>query len=372
MYLSQVCSTKSIDSGSLSHVQVLELQLATGDTLKVIYHEAFVKETNLSEREFFARELKIIFKDVKTLPNIARNNYLIVGTDPHLWSDFLATCPDNSVTFFLLGNETYDSFKLLYFNDFKSIKRVFLHNSPRKNSIVGFNGTLGSLFDIPNAATKSYFYRTWKNAADFAIRTRRVQLKLKFPYFSFPQGYSNRFVHELTLKGLVKQGELRSLFSIMELINEPISEQICFLGQKGSWYRKQLLKSLSRRERCLICLTDEWGGFKQGASTAYVNLMIDSRASLCPPGNLTNETFRYLEALILGRLPITPPYSFQDHHYGGYWSERDGPYFGKWSFKVLSRWVMSKTQEEIRDIVLAERKRLLKEITNIVDMIDNS
>jgi hypothetical protein len=84
------------------------------------------------------------------------------------------------------------------------------------------------------------------------------------------------------------------------------------MGQRGSFWRRYALEELQLSElvrQSTILVRDEFGGTlgANGASIEtgqeYVAGLLNTNISMCPPGNYSSSTFRYLESLICGAIP---------------------------------------------------------------------
>jgi hypothetical protein len=55
------------------------------------------------------------------------------------------------------------------------------------------------------------------------------------------------------------------------------------------------------------------------ATTNYATSILSSRFVVCPPGNVSSQSFRYYEAIALGAIPIVTEVSIQDWNTHNYW-----------------------------------------------------
>lgn len=322
----------------------------------------FVKDVNLTEIEFFRRELNLDFVSVPR--TLANGTLLVAGTRPSDFSTIMENSRPKSVVFFLLGNEAYEVGTYTVLNKFESIRKVFVYNSPRTNSLIGWPSVQATLRDIPKSLIDKSYYRCWKNAFDFARRTRSINLSYQFS--NFPQGYSARFVKELNSLGLLK-GDGSLFEEIAEVGGIPRSG-VAFVGQRGSWLRGNLIDRFSRESNFAHTETIGWAGGNSAFKTIYVESILKNRVTLHLPGNITNQSHRYLECILLNRLPASPPYTFQDHHFSGYWTENfSGNEF--FSYVRLTQKILGMTDEEYSLIVSSERNKIRLTIQAIKDEI---
>jgi len=327
----------------------------------------FVKNLGLVEEEFFARELNLRFVNKQIA--LESGVTLVACTEPQEWDIFFKAQKPETVVFFLLGNETYDVGKYLYFNNIPAIKHVYIYNPPRKNRLFALGPIMGFLYDCPKAALTKIFYRTLKNSFDFAKRSRNI--KLNYPWTEIPLGYTNRFIQELTASNLIHPKE-KSAFKVERQDIDLAKKYIGFIGQSGSWVRKNVLSAVEKSNKLAFNLDSQWGGSIYRELGDYARDIIDSKVNLVPPGNLTNQTFRYLECLILWRLPVTPPITIQDHHFNRYWTEFDGPRFLCYSYLRLAKFVTRMKSPKYMELVTRYRLEQQQLLTKIRTQIFKS
>jgi hypothetical protein len=101
-----------------------------------------------------------------------------------------------------------------------------------------------------------------------------------------------------------------------------------FLGQRGQINRAWALKTLSRIPNSYLKVRDSFGGyFGEGsgsleAGIENVEILKKSRFSVCPPGNISGNSFRITESSICGALPIMTTLTLCDPTFNiptGFW-----------------------------------------------------
>jgi hypothetical protein len=84
------------------------------------------------------------------------------------------------------------------------------------------------------------------------------RMKTPKSYSFLPLGYTNRFVKELK--------QTRNVSAEKSLLEELLpsftqkSSNVCFMGQKGSWYRRKLVESFQSFPKTIIQCYDGWKG----------------------------------------------------------------------------------------------------------------
>ena len=337
-------------------------------------HPIYSYNMTLTESEFLAREFKLKLTEIN--PRIEKELkqkkvFLLATCDPKEIETVLIDCLEKSVVLFFFGNETYNIPQTVWLNTYSNkIKHCFIYNLPKKTSyIVTLRCLLGAIYDggLLKWKRNRNIYRNFKNGIDLMRRTRR--LELNFSYADFPQGYSKRFVKELSIfTEELQDGSIvdRAPLKIMRK-----KQEIMFVGQPGSWCREIAINVLSKLEKNFIpTYTSGWGGSNQGQRISYVSALAKSKLSLNPPGNLTNRTHRYLESLIMNALPVVPPSTLQDPHLWGVWSESEKPNQFSWKKNIKNALLMQDIRrEEIIVSALAREKSRIKRINRDLNLL---
>jgi len=335
-------------------------------TVQVILN---IKNSQLSEIQFLKRELDFITNTIKQDSDIKTTNGLcfIACTNPKLWNAILSN-KSFHVVFILLGNETYDIPTFQYFNAFDNVKFLFVYNAPRSNSLILLSSHFLFLIENPKYFFTRAHWRLWKNAFDFALKTRRC--KIQKPFMRIPLGYTNRFVRELQQLKIIDASSKKSIISqALSPSSKSIDFEISFFGQLGNWFRRSLVNQFSVVHDMFVFTYKDWGhapnSDKLLDTPSYAGILFKSRFVLCPPGNITNETFRYMESLILGCIPVTPDATIQDHHFGNYFS-RDLPRFWRYStHNMLFRYLRKRTLKQLDAIHFSEISKIQSDLNSI-------
>jgi hypothetical protein len=178
-----------------------------------------------------------------------------------------------------------------------------------------------------------------------------------------PVGYSERFVKELELSGY-NFGQKESLLGISPLSSPTGRDGVSFMGQKGTWYRRRMISQFDEMPGAQIETYSSWGGNPVEQPKAdYVKSILRSKFVICPPGNVSSESFRYMESIILGAIPILTEVSVQDFTRHNYWpkdSELDlRTYLTLWGN------LQKKSEDELSTLYFALLRHLNSEIASI-------
>ena len=272
---------------------------------------SFEKRSSMWEPEFFSREFNLEWIEISNDKLIISDKLIFIATtNPIEWTEFLLKSKPRSVILFNLSNETKEKSHYTILNDFDSILHVFLCFPPNNMKLLPLKILLQSIFEFPTLPFEKGFYYHARKALLKSLEMRSMILKYSWTYL--PVGYSNRFVTELKLSGKLSQNHKTSLlhkFLIIEKRNDFSDKSVFFNGRPNGWYRRKLLEKYARKTGFKINLTSKTGEPNNENSTSHVLGMFENSFALIPPGNISNLSFRYYEAIICGAIPI---------HQGGY------------------------------------------------------
>ena len=321
-------------------------------------NKLFICNEDLVETEYLRREFELA-------PNLVDPNTLQLGnevgiiacTDPSNWTRLLLNTQPKSIIFFLLGNETYDKNKYEFLNQFSSIRHVFIYNPPRKSSKFGFIALLDWIIRVPGDIKSKYLFFAWKFALE--MRSKAGSVEITYPWSNLPLGYTNQFVKQLPDSAISASQSLVDNWPILNSTrNTERDRQVRFMGQIGTWYRKELITYFSRFTEFEYVESSGWAGSSQ---SGYFEILQSSTFILCPPGIYTNETFRYYESIICGALPIAPIDTLHDLHSSNYWSQIL-PFHAKHSHIALYRKLKKMSNSEISEYLSHSRELFENEI----------
>lgn len=229
--------------------------------------------------------------------------------------DIISTDYDRQFILILLGNETQQMKLVKHLAKMKRVQAIYTQYEPQPSVLGGMKTCLIHLIESPRTFFNLNFFLICLRGA---FRGFKSLIYLGIPKIrNFPLGYSNRFVEELKISGLIV-GESESLMNARERFwNKNRKAKVFFKGQLTGEYRKLIAPYLMRRKLVEFDLNQHWGRPDLLTSTAYVDSMIESKFVYCPPGHVSNDTFRRTEALICGALPIeteSSPQNWQKCH----------------------------------------------------------
>ena len=308
-----------------------------------------LNHTNYPEKEFLKRELGITLKKGLNRNRVSEKNFLYVASNNiRELEDIFKSAESRQIVLLWLGNETYDLNLYRFFQEYKEkIKHLFLCYYPARPTLLNlFKLYIGAMFD------KSFFYR-WGKVHGFRVAKNGIDLIKRTKIMSkhknvtaLPLGYTNVFVKQIKYFSPMLSSKESVLEFAKNLVSTKKSIEISFFGKEGEWGRHLALNILLKADlnKLIKIKTYGWGGDKfQG--TEYFESIFNSRFVLAAPGHISNQSFRYLESLILGALPLTPPSTLQDPHIGNFWTSNNKKIkFYSWTYLINNQTKISETE----------------------------
>lgn len=271
-------------------------------------------EEPVSETEFLRRELGVLWERVSTfqLEHILReippgqDRCLIATSGPESLLDLLSDAPPSSVVVLLLGDEAYAN-SALALASLEAVHVVFKqHSWDRLNTFRYLASSF--LFLLDSLGTGVRFRDILKQFVKGA-RVRRQQrrwLGLANKVEVLPLGYASVFSRAMTSHFTHDDGDLSLLEAGKVVAPSERDYDYGFSGDRGQAQRQVCLTQAGRTSSCVIRWTrGPWnGGLGAEQAFDYIALLKTVRFSLCPPGGISNESFRITESVICGALPL--------------------------------------------------------------------
>lgn len=233
--------------------------------------------------------------------------------------EFLATLPKDSIIGWCHSDESFDLEFNKRISEISAIKLILrpyrINDFSVRKSLRALTQTILNLRYSKNIKFIlkvvlwqlrgfSMQYRQWK--------IKRVYLKSHKKFLNILIGYTNIFAISL-INGEKFPGVTagKSLFELLSSIDHEFGERsITFSGQTGQVVRETALRALSRFPESFLIYRDSYGASNnleedvrvKGAE--YVDSLKRSRLVLCPPGNISGESFRIFETILMRRVPV--------------------------------------------------------------------
>lgn len=286
-----------------------------------------------SESQFLRRELGITWNKVSqtALLQIVDENLksgrgtLVIINAEQFWPELISMFPPNSLTVLQLSDETLAEW-LLELPKIPSVKSVYRNYSVKPVGLAIFalsfltNYTHALLFGIKSNEILTAYKQ------GFRMRQRAIRLhslRGKAPT-EFPLGYTNKFAAAFTQAFGMMNPDV-SLFCAPTGIKGRASKRafVTFSGGEGGFHRSYVLRSIKNMRHVSISLSPSpWNGTEAIGleANSYIDSLVGNRFALCPPGTVSNESFRFFEALICGSYPLVAPFSITQgtvtNHFG--------------------------------------------------------
>jgi hypothetical protein len=244
--------------------------------------------------------------------------------------NFLETLKPNSVIVWCHSDESYDidfNRRISGISAVRLILRPYKLPSIRISSILySIWQTLINLRYSPNSVFALKILMWQFRGLSMVLRQyqiKRIYSKKKKFFKNFPIGYTNIFAYSMLESIREKRySEGTSLFKVSEESFFGLgSKALTFSGQIGQVVRETAIKAASNfPDAHLICRSS------YGASNVldeevkrngleYFELLKDSRSVLCPPGNISGESFRVFETVLMRRIPLVKSFVTSDPCY---------------------------------------------------------
>lgn len=193
-----------------------------------------------------------------------------------------------------------------------------------------------------------------------------------------PLGYTGSFATNFQIDKHLKEDDSFIDFSLRAILDgefEIKSEETFFSGQRGNFDRQLFLETARHHGLGIRSIHSFFGGPEKleervRAEREFFEGLKMSRFSICPSGNYSAESFRFLESLLLQSLPLMPAGILSDPLYRNSFSR---------SWKLSSHLELKNFPEDKRiDVILrnledffSTRNAIRSDLQNIQDPSQN-
>lgn len=310
------------------------------------------------------------------LERVAAGECALVVLDSSVDSlEFLDDFPNRSVIAFFVSDETYSAIKTCRLLMNSSIREVY-----RDYPIRGLRGLLfyPGLLISSFCTLRKYDmkFRLWLVAfgSGVAIVGKQIVMQcisslIRKRIKHIPLGYTGSFAEKYSQYFSIRSEESLISHSIAEIRSDSNirkSKETFFAGQRGKFDRQVFLKSAQSLNLNIGRINETYGGpvelnEKKRAQREYFLGLLHSRFSICPSGNYSVESFRFLESLLVQALPIVPKEVLSDPLYfansENSWNQQD------------KKWFRNFPEKRRIDLILQElatldirRRKIIKEL----------
>ena len=347
-----------------------------------------------SQQEFWAREFGavIIEKDesfISVIKNLVGQQIRPVVQLDKNYAELraLEALPENSIIGWCHSDETFDlafNTALTNLNSLHTILRPYhLEKTTFTNSIKSLSYTFLNL-RMSTSLKDVLRIIAWQfRGLGMQIRQHKIlkkYAKARRQFRNIPIGYTNVFA--LSLLAFIQRGiePRESILSLEPGLINHIQSGVNFVGQSGQIVRELSIRSLEKSELGQVIRRSGYGAsnvIDQSVATLgkeYVELLHDSLFVLCPPGNISGQTFRYFEVITLGRIPLVMNHVTSDPNFkSGYWYGKFLSSAGSWRKMLhdsqgLSHKEISIVIEKNAEFMKKEMRSLKEFLLNVVSV----
>ena len=239
------------------------------------------------------------------------------------YKEELDSLPANSMIALLNSDEKYDSklnAAILNSKVFKAIIRQY--KVPKADNRGIFKALLIGLLEslkILSFVTPKRFVGWSIEGLGMAKRQSKMVNEIKNSgktIINVPLGYTDFFAETFLEK--LKNTESMELLRIESLLEIAVQRNFAskikknkfvFIGQLGHIVRQYAIEALSKFDLKVVVVRDGYGGVsneenrKLRIGEEYVDGLMQSYVSVCPPGNISGNSYRIMESLICGAYP---------------------------------------------------------------------
>jgi hypothetical protein len=342
-----------------------------------------------TQQEFWRREYKseIIEKDGLYQDVLAKLIHdgvcpvFQIDNDP-IELEYLSSLPPNSLIVWCHSDERYDIGFNRNISQITSIRAVL-----RPYRLFDFkftdllNSILKTVLNIKYAKNFVFSLRVilWQ-VRGFSMAFRQYRISRLFKkshknYINMLIGYTNVFAISLLVsedKYNFSQNE--SLFEIVARTPNTFGEkELTFSGQVGQVVRETAIRAATTIPGSFIIRRNSYGASnvlvedvrKKGLE--YIHALNDSKFVLCPPGNISGESFRIFETVLLRRIPIVmdhvtsdPLYSSPIVHRGPWQSHKTWGGLSKSALKTPTNELLELAELNFSDFHVGVQKTRVK------------
>jgi hypothetical protein len=231
---------------------------------------------------------------------------------------FLRDFPKSSVFIFHVSDETYSPAVTFRIMRSPSVVKIYRdYPIPKAQNLIYWPSTLASNF-VRAIRTKISLFIFFKAILFGLVMAFRQILILSLGLIfrkklgHFPLGYTNSFSTEYRKKfNLTKDSSLidSALLEKKSQMQRKLNLKTFFSGQLGNFDRQLMISEARKIDIRIGTIYRKFAASdnlkeQQTAFTNYVNGIYECQFSLCPPGNYSQESFRYLESLLLWAIPV--------------------------------------------------------------------
>jgi hypothetical protein len=264
--------------------------------------------------------------------------------------EFLKSLPAKSVIGWCYSDESLDTKFASNISKLESLAVVLrpyhLNSFKVKNLLTSFKyiaSNLEHVKTLKNGLKLILWYFRGLAMSYREQKIRRIYKKVKLRSVNFPLGYTDVFCSSLVASSSIRIDDLSgSLLNLDFLHQEEAQTHLVFVGQIGQIVRSVAISAAQEYELSTIITRSQYGagsmlekGVKE-KGIEYLNTVLNSRFVLCPPGNISGNSFRIHETVLLRKLPIVLSHVASDPNFVTPFESKRVKYKGQgWKKRIL-------------------------------------
>ncbi len=278
-----------------------------------------------SQLEYWRREFhaSVILKDEtfrETVASLVSKGFTPViqlDNDP-MEFDFLKSLPEKSVIGWAYADESLDLDFAARISDIKALaillRPYHLNEFKISNLVSSAKYVASNLDNLASTEERLKLILWFFRGIALSSREQRIRgmyKKANLDFINFPLGYTDVFSTSLVNHIGIEMEELSR--SHLDLRIRPIGEieyDLAFVGQVGQVVRAAAINAARDVVSSKIITRSGYGagsllnaGVKE-KGIEYLSIALKSKYILCPPGNISGNSFRIHETVVLGKIPI--------------------------------------------------------------------
>jgi hypothetical protein len=146
--------------------------------------------------------------------------------------------------------------------------------------------------------------------ANLSKKTNKVIIEIPLGYTDyFAETFLGKFSQRETIYDDKKSSLLEMAIKDLNFLNSLKSKKFVFIGQSGQIVRRHAIEALKKFNSTNVVVREGYGGVSNEGNRnlkigeEYVSGLTESRISVCPPGNISGNSYRITESLICGSYP---------------------------------------------------------------------
>ncbi len=278
-----------------------------------------------SQTEYWSREFQaqVILKDdsfkevVLSLVSKGTVPVIQLENDQNEF-EFLKSLPAKSVIGWCYSDESLDTKFASRLSNLESLVLVLrpyhLNSFKVRNLFVSLRYVTSNLVNTKTLRNALKLVLWYFRGISMSFRERKIHKiysSANLEYVNFPLGYTDVFCSSLlTNSDIHVKSPSGSLLELTFHDREEPKIHLVFVGQIGQIVRSVAIVAAQETSFARVITRSEYGagsllekGVKEKGAE-YLTTVLNAKFVLCPPGNISGNSFRIHETVILGRIPI--------------------------------------------------------------------